>query len=140
MPAGPQGLAFQEFGDQIWRAFEGPELVDGKNARVVQRCGSLGFLFEAADTFGILRDKGGQYLDCHFALEHTIPGTVNLAHTARAQRPENLVAVQPCARGKRHSVRIIAEWQDRSHGFERETQGLADEDTAKGDNRRRGTH
>jgi hypothetical protein len=48
-----QRFADEQFGDEVRRAVEDSELVDGKDVGVVESRSGLGFLLEAAQTVGV---------------------------------------------------------------------------------------
>ncbi len=90
----PQSISYQQFGDKIRRTFEDTETVDGENVGMVE-CGCrLCLLLETAKAVLILRDEGGQDLDGYFALKDLIAGAIDLAHAARSERAEELIAIQ----------------------------------------------
>ena len=52
-----QRFADEQFGDEVRRAVEDSELVDGKDVGVVESRSGLGFLLEAAQTVGVARNE-----------------------------------------------------------------------------------
>ena len=49
---------------------------------------------------GLGRQVLGQHLDRHLAAEPRVAGPVDLAHAARAERPDDLVGSETCLRGE----------------------------------------
>ena len=78
----PQRVALQQLRDQVRRALKDSELVDGKDVGMVQGRSRLCLLLESAQPVGILRNKGRQDLDRHFALQDRVTGAVDLTHPA----------------------------------------------------------
>jgi hypothetical protein len=62
----------------------------------------LGLALEPGQRVGIGRDGIGQHLDRHFAAQPRISRPIHLPHPARAERREDLVRSEPCARGECH--------------------------------------
>src|SRR5437016_1819465 len=52
-----QRFADEQFGDEVRRAVEDSELVDGKDVGVAESRSGLGFLLEAAQTVGVARNE-----------------------------------------------------------------------------------
>src|SRR5262249_1459507 len=58
-----QLFAFEQFGDDIWRAFMFADVVNRDNVWVVERRGGAGFLLEAAQTVSVFGKLDGQDFD-----------------------------------------------------------------------------
>ena len=71
------------------------DTVHGRNPRMVQRREGARFALEASPAIGVLRDRVGQHLDGHVALQPRIAGTIHLAHTPCAERADDLVGANP---------------------------------------------
>ena len=97
-----QLFAFEQFGDDIGRAFVLADIVDGEDVRVIERRGGAGFLLEAAQTVGITGELGGQHLDRDLATESRVFCQIDLAHSAGAELRDNLIMIEACARGNDH--------------------------------------
>ena len=74
-----------------------PDVVDGDDARVVQRAGRARFLDEALPAVRIGDLVGGQDLDGDDAIEMGVAGFVDDAHAAFAQLGFDRVAVESLA-------------------------------------------
>ena len=93
--AGFEGFPFEKLEHQIVERAVAADVVDGADVRIVQRRDGAGFLLEALARFGIGRQRAGQDLDGHRAIQPGVTGAVNLAHAARADRRDDLVGAQP---------------------------------------------
>src|ERR1700733_4703062 len=98
----PQGLALQQFGNQIGCAFECAKAVNSKNVGMVQGRGRLRLLLKSPQPVGILRDKRWQNLDRNFTFQNRVAGAIDLTHSARTQQAENDVAIKFRARDQWH--------------------------------------
>src|ERR1700733_12140264 len=58
--------------------------------------------FETPQAFKILRNRGGQDLDCHFPFQNRVESAIYLAHSSRTEEAEYFISVQLCACGQRH--------------------------------------
>src|SRR6266540_2645138 len=61
-----------------------------------------GFLLEPREPVGVLRELGWKNLQRDLAAEPGVARPVNLPHSARTERSENLVGAQPGSDGKGH--------------------------------------
>lgn len=59
---GVQAFAFEQLGDQEWRALVPADIVDGKNVGMAERGNGAGFLLEAAEMVGIGGERCRQNL------------------------------------------------------------------------------
>ena len=98
-------LALQEFRDHVGRALELAYMEDGHDVGVVQGCGSLRFVFEAAQTFRVARPVVGKDLDGDLTLKGQVAGAKDLSHAAGAQVPEDLVGVESRSGNKGHGAK-----------------------------------
>jgi hypothetical protein len=98
-----QRLTLEQLGNDVGRAFEGADVVDRQDVRVVERPGRLRLLLEAAQPLRIAREGGRQDLDRHVPLQPLVPRAVHLAHPAGAERGEDLVGAElrPSCQGHR---------------------------------------
>jgi len=69
---------------------------------MVERRESLGFAFEPRDTFRVSRTRRRQDLDRNFAIQGEIARPIDLAHAARSEVVEDLVAAEACPREQCH--------------------------------------
>ncbi len=70
------------------------EVVDGRDVRMVQRPGRLGFLLEALQAIRVLRKRRRQHLDRDVALEPLVARPIDLAHPSGADRREDLIGTE----------------------------------------------
>src|SRR5262249_42316282 len=103
-----QLLAFEQFGDDIGRAFMRADVVNREDVRVVERRGGAGFLLEAAQAIRIPGELGGQQLDGDLATESRVFGQIDLAHPACAELRYNLIVVEAWAWGNDHIASLTA--------------------------------
>ena len=78
------------------------DLIDGEDVGMIERCGRLRFLFEAAKTFVIMRKGHRQDLDRDLAPERRLPRAIHLAHPAGAKQRDDLVGPQADTRRQFH--------------------------------------
>jgi hypothetical protein len=76
---------------------------------VVERAGGTSFLLEASNTLGVARCLAAHDLDRDVAPEAGIARAVDLAHTARAERGDDLVGTEPGPGSQRHRVSLPQE-------------------------------
>ncbi len=99
---GAQRLAFEQLLDDVGRAFVLTDVVDRRDVRVVENAGGFRFLLEAAKAIRVLREGCRQHLDRDLAPEPRIPRPIDLAHTPRADRAEDLVGAELGSARERH--------------------------------------
>jgi len=78
--------------------------MQGENVGVGEGGDGFRLVLEAGEGVGVLRDLVGQHLDRHVTLEPRVPRPINLAHSARAERNNDLVWPEARARGEAHAV------------------------------------
>ena len=86
---GFEGFPFEKLEDQIVELAVAADVMDGADVRIVQRRDDAGFLLEALARFRIGRQRAGQDLDGHRAIQPGVTGAVDLAHAARADRRDD---------------------------------------------------
>jgi len=74
---------------------------------MVERAGSLGFLFKAMQTIGALGERRRQNLDRDVAIQFLIAGAIDLTHATRAEFGADLVTAKFGAGLERHCARAI---------------------------------
>ena len=101
-----EGLAFQQFHDDIGNGVLRIIVVDSEDVRVGERGKRLGLAFKASESFGIACKGLG--LDFHgdLAPEPRIASAVHFPHAARAERSHNFVRPKP-ARDYEHARRLL---------------------------------
>ena len=75
---------------------------DRNDVGMIQRGGGLGFLLKAMKTLGVARPILGEDLDGDFALQCSVAGTIDLAHSTCAEWAKNLVTIQSRTWGQCH--------------------------------------
>ena len=71
---------------------------------MVQRGEDFGFALEAREAVGVSRERLGQGLERHVAVELGVAGTVDLAHPPGADEGGHVVVRQACADGQGHRM------------------------------------
>ena len=113
-----QRLPLQKLHDGEGDAILVPEIEDREDVGMGQRRDRVRLALEARKELRISRHVPGQHFHRHVPLELGVPRPVHLAHSARAERRENLVAPQPPAR--RQSRRVPSRFlEDRGRGLQR---------------------
>ena len=87
---GVKRVALEQLRDHIRGAVMEADIEDSHDVRMIQRGGGAGLLLEPLEALWCRRDARGQDFDRHVAIETQIVGPVDLAHTACAQRAEDL--------------------------------------------------
>src|SRR5687767_2004086 len=88
-------------GDEV-RTIALGNLIDMRDVRMIQGCGSFGLANESLHATAIRSDLGGKNLQCDFAIERCIVRQIHLAHPTSADFRADFVATEICACGKRH--------------------------------------
>ena len=85
------------------------EIVDGENVRMIELAGGAGFLFEAAQAFGIFREGTGENFYRDVAAELRIARAIDFTHSAGADLGDDFVGAEFGSSGERHKfdARII---------------------------------
>ena len=91
-----QRLAFEELEDEEAVA----DVEQRADVRVRELRDCPGFAVEPLPELGIGGERGRQDLDRHRAIEPRVTGSVDLAHSARAERRGELVGTETCAGGE----------------------------------------
>ena len=81
--------------------FEG---VDGGDSRMIQRCKRASLPLEPLPSLFIIKEFFRQDLDCDLSREPRVFRPVDLPHSARAERGENLVRTEAHARRECHEL------------------------------------
>ena len=91
-----QRLAFEKLRHDVRRAVARvrPEVVDGRDVRVVERSRRPCLLLEAFQAVGVLRERRRQHLDRDLARKPWIARAIDLPHPARADGREDLVGTE----------------------------------------------
>ena len=66
------------------------EVVHADDVRIIQSRGSTRFAFECPLPIGVVPKGGRQHLDGNFSPELRVSRAINVAHSARAERGNNL--------------------------------------------------
>src|SRR5205823_7121112 len=87
-----QRLTFQQFRDDVRRAFMRVDVVDDQNVRMIERPGRLCFLLEPSKAPFVGRKSSGQNPNSYLAIHLWIVGAIHLAHSALANLRADFVA------------------------------------------------
>src|SRR5213078_20139 len=98
----PQRRSVEQLGHEIERAIVYADIEDGQNSRMVQRARGAGLLLEAAPAIWILTDLRRQHLDRDISTQPFVTCAIHLAHSASADRRNDLVVVELGPRYDRH--------------------------------------
>ena len=103
----PQRFAFEQFTDEIRRAFVNSSVVNGEDVWMIERRERLRLLFEAPQPIRIADKILWQHLHGHVAIEPCVPCAKHFAHPARADGGGDPILVEGSAnhsQGPRCSV------------------------------------
>ncbi len=99
----PQGLAFDELGDQKMHVAVCADVVDRQDIWMIQRACGDRFLGESALTVGVAARPIVENLDRHCALQPGVAPAIHLSHAASTERADDLVGPE-MRRQFRHSA------------------------------------
>ncbi len=99
---GVEPFTFGQLHDEEVAAGDLFEGVDRRDAGVVQGGEGAGLALETGDPVLVLEELLGEDLDRHVPLELRVAGPVNLPHSPRAERGEDLPGTETGAGGERH--------------------------------------
>ena len=97
--SGAERFAPDELHDEQGRAAGLIEAVDRRNVGMVECRERLRLALEAREPVGIVREQSGKNLESDVTIELRVPGSIDFAHPAGADRPENFVDADPTAHG-----------------------------------------
>ena len=110
----PHGLPFHQLHRDVVGGSVLPELINGNDVGVIEgRCRTR-FTFEALQPAGVRGERRRQNLDGDTTLQARIPRPVYLAHSARAQRGDNLIRPEFGARKQHHGARLYPHGNSRT--------------------------
>ena len=95
-------LAAHELEDENAEVVDLLEVVDRRDARMVQRREDVRLAGEAGEPVGVLRERPGHDLEGHFALETRVARAPDLAHASGSERAEDLVGPEAGAGSDEH--------------------------------------
>ena len=98
-----QRLAFEQFTDEIGRAFMNPSVEHSQHIRMIQRRQRLRLLLEAPQPIRVRREVLGQHLHRDVAIEPRVPRAKHFTHPTRADAGGDSILVE---RGADHWVRV----------------------------------
>ena len=114
LQSGGDVLAFDQFHhESVNRLLSGAgrltllEPEDRRDVGVIEGGEDLGLATKAGNALVILRERGGQNLDGHVAVESRVARAVHLAHPPRADGAEDFVGAEPRSRVERHGRRGV---------------------------------
>jgi hypothetical protein len=91
----PKLLAVDQLGDEKWcRSFDA-NVIHSEDVQMVERAGGPGFFEEASFPYRVGFRGHGQNLERNFALQARIARTIDFAHVAGTERPDDLVWAKP---------------------------------------------
>ncbi len=102
-----QVLPLDQFHHERREAVTRFEAVDRRDVRMIQRRQRLRFAREPRHPLAILRERVGQHLERHVAIERRVAGPEDLPHPARANRRKDLVDAKPAAGSQGHVAASI---------------------------------
>jgi hypothetical protein len=107
-----EGLALQQFHDQVRTAFVLSDVVNRADVGVIQSRGGAGFPLETLQGLAIGGKLVGEEFQSDGAAQARIFGLVDFAHAARADERDDLVGAEPLSPRKAdHSVSdYIGKW------------------------------
>ena len=91
-------LSIEQLLNDVRNPLVTPDVVDGDDVRVAQRAGRSRLHLEAALPVLVPGPLLGQPLDRHVARQPRVTGTVDVAHSAAADRRHDLVGPEPLSR------------------------------------------
>ena len=89
--------------DQVVRAIDGADVVDAADVGMVERRDRAGLALEACPQIGIAANVTRQDLDRDRTVQPRVAGFVDLAHPAGAERADDFIRTEPCARVEGHA-------------------------------------
>ncbi len=95
-------LSLEKLGDDVRGGTVDAHIVDGEDVRMVEAASRSCFLFEPASPFRIGLERRRKNLDGDVTLQLGVARAIDLAHPAGAERPDDLEAAEPIARGEIH--------------------------------------
>jgi len=95
-------LPLQQLADDVGGALVVADVVDGEDARVAEAAGRARLVGETAEPVGVGVEVGRQDLQGDVASQAIVAHAVDLAHTAGAERTDDLVGTDAGAGGERH--------------------------------------
>ena len=99
-----QRLPFEILHDEVLDTLGVADVVDRADVRVRKLRDRPGLPLESLPRLGGKREMGRQHLDRHRAFESRVPGPVDLAHPAGAERREDLVGAETGSGAKCHGT------------------------------------
>ncbi len=97
-----QCLSLEQLRHEVRSAIMGADIVDGEDVGVIEHPGGARLLLEVSQAVLVRREGGGEHLDRHVPAEPRVPGAIDFAHPAGAQKCADLVRAQASARRQRH--------------------------------------
>ena len=114
----PQRFPFEQLRDDIGSSLVRPDVVHRHDVGVVQDAGRARLLLESLQPVRVLRERGRQDLDRHFAPESRIPRPVHLSHPSRPERRQDLVGAESRSRGECHEQEKLSVVSDQASVLE----------------------
>ncbi len=98
-----QRLAFQQFGDDVRRAFMRADVEYRKDVGMVQRRGGQCLLLKAAQAVRVAGNSERQNLEGDFPFETSVTSPIDFAHAPRTERANDLIRAKFRSRSQIHS-------------------------------------
>jgi hypothetical protein len=102
-------VAFDEFEDKKLRAVRFGEIVNSRDAGVIERGHGLRFAVETRDAVRIARIRLRQHLDRDAPIQLGVVREIDLAHPAGPKKADDFVRSETGTRGQRHAGLRYAE-------------------------------
>src|SRR5262249_41865972 len=115
----PERRPLEQLRNDVGRTVVSPDVVNREHVRVVEAAGGPGLLLEPAQALGVRGIGRRQDLDRDFPVEPLVARPVDLAHSSRSERPDDLVGAEPRTRRESHA-RLSARAPPRSEPDQRE--------------------
>src|SRR5262249_16841477 len=98
--------AFDEFHYQVVNAVLVTDVIEGTDVRMIQARHRSSLTFESLMELGVCREVIWQDFDRHRPIETSVTRAIDFSHPARAERGEDFVRSELCARGYCHTQEI----------------------------------
>ena len=98
----PQCFSLQQFGHYVRTPIVLSDVEDRNNIGMVESGSGLRLQFEAVETSRVPRPVVWKHFDRHVTFQRGVACAIHFAHSARAQRRDDLIGIQPRARDQSH--------------------------------------
>src|SRR5438093_3737213 len=101
----PKGLPFEQLFNYVGLALVCADIVDGNEIRVVESARCARLLLEAHEPLAVCCELRRKHFDCHLSTDSRIARTIDLPHSARPDRCDDLVRTEAAAGRESHERR-----------------------------------